>query len=145
VKRRGAHRREASPEPPPGCYGVSGGAPDTGRRGLIPDWVVGRRVAAGWRVESWSWSQAVLVRGQPVGHVLHAFLTVFSCCLWGAVRAVLALTDKAERVVITVDARGQVVTVEGPWAGRPGPTRRGRSRREPRRPGGYVVSGAPHT
>ncbi|MGW0789572.1 hypothetical protein ACWD04_15255 [Streptomyces sp. NPDC002911] len=76
--------------------------------------MVGRRVAAGWRVESRSGSQAVLVRGQPVDHVLHAFLTVFSCCMRGAVWAVLALTNKVERVVITVDAQGQVVTVGGP-------------------------------
>ncbi|MFD6279004.1 hypothetical protein ACFWFI_26075 [Streptomyces sp. NPDC060209] len=111
MKRRGAHRREASLEPPPGYYGASGGSPDVTQRGLILDWVVSQRVAAGWRVESRSGSQAVLVRGQPVDHVLHAFLTVFSCCVWGVVWAVLALTNKVERVVLTVDAQGQVVTV----------------------------------
>ncbi|MEU0298624.1 hypothetical protein ABZ252_03975 [Streptomyces sp. NPDC006175] len=114
MKRRGAHQHEASLEPPPGYYGASAGAPDDTQRGLILDWVVSRRVATGWRVESRSGSQAVLVRGQSVNHVLHAFLTVFSCCLWGAVWAVLALTNKVERVVLTVDARGQVVTVGAP-------------------------------
>jgi len=114
VKRRGAHRREVSLEPPPGYYGVGGVAADATQRGLVLDWVVGRRVAAGWRVESRSGSQAVLVRGQPVNHVLHAFLTVFSCCLWGVAWAVLALTNRVERVVITVDAQGHVVTVGGP-------------------------------
>ncbi|MFE9725232.1 hypothetical protein ACFYQ5_16940 [Streptomyces sp. NPDC005794] len=114
MKRHGAQRREVSLEPPPGYYGAGGGTPDATQRGLILDWVVGRRVAAGWRVESRSGSQAVLVRGQPVNHVLHAFLTVFSCCLWGVVWAVLALTNRVERVVITVDAQGQVVTVGGP-------------------------------
>ena len=111
MRRRAAHRREASLEPPPGYYGASGAVPDATQRGLILDWVVSQRVAAGWRVESRSGSQAVLVRGRPVDHVLHAFLTVFSCCVWGAVWAVLALTNKVERVVLTVDAQGQVVTV----------------------------------
>lgn len=113
MKRRGARRREVSLEPPPGYYEAGGGAPDAAQRGLILDWVVGRRVVAGWRVESRSGSQAVLVRGQPVNHVLHAFLTVFSCCLWGVVWAVLAVTNRVERVVITVGAQGQVVTAEG--------------------------------
>ncbi|MGW0780841.1 hypothetical protein [Streptomyces sp. NPDC002913] len=114
MRRRGAHRREASLEPPPGYYGASGGAPDAARRGLILDWVVSQRVAAGWRVESRSGSQAVLVRGEPVNHVLHAFLTVFSCFAWSVVWAVLALTNTVERVVLTVDAQGQVVTVGAP-------------------------------
>ncbi|MFI6118832.1 hypothetical protein ACIBCU_03025 [Streptomyces sp. NPDC051064] len=114
MKRRGAHRHEASLEPPPGYYGAGAGTPDDTQRGLILDWVVSRRVAAGWRVESRSGSQAVLVRGQPVNHVLHAFLTVFSCCLWGVVWGALAVTNKVERVVLTVDAQGQVVTVGAP-------------------------------
>ncbi|MFJ8884213.1 hypothetical protein ACIRJR_12490 [Streptomyces sp. NPDC102402] len=111
MRRRGARRPEASLEPPPGYYGAGGEAPDAVRRGLVLDWVVTRRVAAGWRVESRSGSQAVLVRGEPVDHVLHAFLTVFSCGLWGPVWAGLALTNKVERVAVTVDALGQVVTV----------------------------------
>jgi hypothetical protein len=114
VKRRGAHRREASLEPPPGYYGASGAVPDVAQRDLILDWVVSQRVAAGWRVESRYGSQAVLVRGQPVDHVLHAFLTVFSCSVWGAVWVVLALTNKVERVVLTIDAQGQVVAVGAP-------------------------------
>lgn len=114
-RRRGGRRHEASLDPPPGYYGASTGTtPDATQRGLILDWVVSRRVAAGWRVESRSVSQAVLVRGQPVNHVLHAFLTVFSCFVWGVVWAVLALTDDVERVVLTVDAQGQVVTVGAP-------------------------------
>ncbi|MBM7438715.1 hypothetical protein [Streptomyces sp. HB132] len=114
MKFRGAHRHEASLEPPPGYYGAGDGTPDATQRGLILDWVVSRRVAAGWRVESRSGSQAVLVRGQPVNHVLHALLTAFSCFVWGAVWAALALTCKVERVVLTVDAQGQVITVGAP-------------------------------
>ncbi|MEK8142877.1 hypothetical protein NKH18_13885 [Streptomyces sp. M10(2022)] len=76
--------------------------------------MVNQRIASGWRVESRSETQAVLVRGQPVNHVLHAVLTVFSCLLWGAVWTVLALANRVERVALTVDAQGHVVTVRGP-------------------------------
>ncbi|GHA91651.1 MULTISPECIES: hypothetical protein [Streptomyces] len=114
MKPRGAPRGEVSIQPPPGYYGAGGAEPDAAQRGLILDWVVSRRIAAGWRVESRSGSQAVLVRGQPLNHVLHALLTVFSCCAWGLVWAVLAATNKVERIALTVDAQGQVVTVGAP-------------------------------
>lgn len=117
MKFRGARRGEASLEPPPGYYGAGGAggtAPDVVQRGLILDWVVSQRISSGWRVESRSGTQAVLVRGQPVNHVLHAFLTVFSCFVWGGVWAALALTNKVERVALTVDAQGHVVSVGCP-------------------------------
>lgn len=56
----------------------------------------------------------MLVRGQPMNHVLHAFLTVFSCLVWGVVWAVVALVNRVERVALTVDAQGRVVTVSAP-------------------------------
>ncbi|MFJ7527686.1 hypothetical protein ACIQ1S_22475 [Streptomyces griseus] len=114
MKRRRTVRDSASIEPPPGYYVAGGGAPDPAQRALILDWIVSRRIASGWRVESRSESQVVLVRGQPVNHVLHAFLTVFSCLVWGIVWAVLALVNRVERVALTVDAQGRVVTVGAP-------------------------------
>ncbi|KDQ67049.1 hypothetical protein ACFYPK_21370 [Streptomyces halstedii] len=112
---RGASRAvETSLEPPPGYYGAEGPKPGSTQRGLILDWVVSRRIATGWRVESRSGSQAVLVRGQPVNHVLHAFLTVCSCGVWGVAWAVLAWTNKVERIALTVDSRGRVLTVSAP-------------------------------
>lgn len=110
-------RRSKDPvsiEPPPGYYGADGAPPDIVGRGLVLDWVVNQRIASGWRVESRSATQAVLVRGQPVNHVLHAVLTVFSCSLWGAVWVALVLANKVERVALTVDAQGRVVSVDGP-------------------------------
>lgn len=56
----------------------------------------------------------MLVRGQPVNHVLHAFLTVFSCLVWGIVWAGVALVNRVERVALTVDAQGRIVTVGAP-------------------------------
>ncbi|MFF3823642.1 hypothetical protein ACFYXN_07300 [Streptomyces griseus] len=114
MKRRRTVRDSASIEPPPGYSVAGGGSPDAAQRALILDWIVSRRIASGWRVESRSESQVVLVRGQPVNHVLHAFLTVFSCLVWGIVWAVLALVNRVERVALTVDAQGRVVTVGAP-------------------------------
>ncbi|MFE7140938.1 hypothetical protein ACFVAG_24595 [Streptomyces sp. NPDC057644] len=116
-RRRTVRRESASIEPPPGYYiaGVAGREPpDAAQRALILDWVVSRRIASGWRVESRSGSQVVLVRGQPVNHVLHAFLTVFSCLVWGVVWAGLALVNRVEREALTVDAQGRIVTVSAP-------------------------------
>ncbi|GAB2922888.1 hypothetical protein [Streptomyces sp. NPDC059173] len=117
MKRRRSVRESASIEPPPGYY-LAGDAgrepPGAAQRALILDWVVSRRIAGGWRVESRSGSQVVLVRGQPVNHVLHAFLTVFSCLVWGVVWAGLALVNRVEREALTVDAQGRVVTVRAP-------------------------------
>lgn len=113
IRRRG-HRGAVSVEPPPGYYEGAGTPPDALRRSLILDWVVNQRIADGWRVESRSGTQAVLVRGQPVNHVLHAILTVFSCLLWGAAWVVVALTNRVERVALTVDAQGHIVTVTAP-------------------------------
>lgn len=114
MKRRRTVRDCASVEPPPGYYVAGGEPPDPAQRALILDWVVSRRIASGWRVEARSESQVVLVRGQPVNHVLHAFLTVFSCLAWGIVWAGVALVNRVERVALTVDAQGRVVSVGAP-------------------------------
>ncbi|MFD4029075.1 hypothetical protein ACFWVP_00660 [Streptomyces sp. NPDC058637] len=76
--------------------------------------MVSQRIAAGWRVESRSGSQAVLVRGQSLNDVPHALLAIFPCCVRGVGWAALALTNKVGRIALTVDAQGQVVTVGAP-------------------------------
>ncbi|MFE6840440.1 hypothetical protein ACFVFI_37170 [Streptomyces sp. NPDC057705] len=87
---------------------------DAAQRTAILDWTVGQYVVTGWRVESRSPTQAVLVRGQPVNHVLHAILTVFTCLLWGVVWIALAIGNRVERVALTVDHDGQVQVMLGP-------------------------------
>ncbi|MGW6205586.1 hypothetical protein ACWF9B_18340 [Streptomyces sp. NPDC055089] len=101
-------------QPPPGYYSSDGRPPDAMQRALILDWAVNQRIASGWRVESRSETQVVMVRGRPPNHVLHAVLTALTCFLWGAVWLVLGVTGKAERVALTVDAMGDIVTVHGP-------------------------------
>ncbi|MFD6423560.1 hypothetical protein [Streptomyces sp. NPDC060198] len=107
-------RARTSIEPPPGYYTPQATPPDDTQRSLILDWAVTQRIADGWRVESRSAAQAVLVHGQPANHVLHALLTMFTCFLWGPVWLVLTLVNRVERAVLTVDAQGHVVTVTAP-------------------------------
>lgn len=64
--------------------------------------------ARGFRIESQSDFQAVLVQGQPVNHTLHAILTVFTCLLWGIVWAVIAATGGEKREMIVIDEFGNV-------------------------------------
>ncbi|MFF2009795.1 hypothetical protein ACFVWY_12060 [Streptomyces sp. NPDC058195] len=101
-------------QPPPGYYSANGQPPDDAQRALILDWAVNQRIAAGWRVESRSPTQVVMVRGTPLNHVLHALLMVLTCFLWGVVWLVLAVTHKVERAALTVDAQGHIISVNGP-------------------------------
>ncbi|MBO0913966.1 hypothetical protein [Streptomyces laculatispora] len=101
-------------QPPPGYYSADGRPPDAMQRALILDWAVSQRIASGWRVESRSATQVVMVRGRPLNHVLHAVLTVFSCFMWGVVWLVLGVTNKVERIALTADAMGDIVSVNGP-------------------------------
>jgi len=65
--------------------------------------------ARGLRIESQSDFQAVLVEGQPVNHVLHAILTIFTCLLWGIVWAIIAATGGEKRQMVVVDEFGNVI------------------------------------
>jgi Protein of unknown function (DUF2510) len=64
--------------------------------------------ARGMRVESQSDFQAVMVEGQPVNHVLHAIITIFSCGLWGIAWIILAITGGEKRAMVVVDEFGNV-------------------------------------
>ncbi|MER6203748.1 hypothetical protein ABT234_41155 [Streptomyces sp. NPDC001586] len=113
-REEGRHWR-VPPQPPEYLLPPGDGRPvDAARRTAILDWTVSEYVATGWRVESRSPTQAVLVRGQPVNHVLHAILTVFTCLLWGIVWIALVVGNRVERVALTVDGDGQVQAVQGP-------------------------------
>jgi hypothetical protein len=67
-------------------------------------------VSDGARVESQNDSTAVLVYGNPVNHVLHLLLGVFTCGLWWLVWGFLGLTasSRNRRVVVTLDAAGRI-------------------------------------
>lgn len=101
--------------PPPQLFDLPPGeAISEERRTVILDWTVNEYVAQGWRLESRSPTQAVMARGEPVNHVLHAILTLLSCFLWGIVWIALAASNKRERVSLTVDQQGHVAVVGAP-------------------------------
>jgi hypothetical protein len=64
--------------------------------------------ARGLRVESQSEFQAVMVEGQPVNHVLHAIITIFTCGLWAIVWIILAITGGEKREMVVVDEFGNL-------------------------------------
>ncbi|MFI5992532.1 hypothetical protein ACIBAC_11850 [Streptomyces sp. NPDC051362] len=109
-------------QPPPGFF-PDASPPGPGevpqpvseeQRRLALDWAVNQRVASGWRVESRSETQAIMVRGARINHTLHLILTLVTCLLWGIVWAILSATNRVERVALTVDAHGGVLTVNAP-------------------------------
>ena len=62
--------------------------------------------ATGARVETQSEFQAIVVRGKPVNHVLHAILTLFTIGLWAIAWIILALTGGEKREMLVVDEWG---------------------------------------
>lgn len=77
------------------------------RKALLAQQLQGT-AARGFRVESQSEFQAVVVEGQPVNHVLHAIITIFSCGIWAIVWIILAITGGEKREMVVVDEFGNV-------------------------------------
>ena len=80
-------------------------------REASPERALARKVAAhvrdGWRVESQSSYQAVVVRGNRPNHLLHGVLTACTG-VWGIVWLAVALSSVVERRLIELDDRGEV-------------------------------------
>jgi hypothetical protein len=83
-------------------------APVDGRRNLAN--AVAGRVATGYRVESQTDMQAVLVKGKKPNHILHLILTLVTAGLWLLVWIPLAIFGGEKRTVLTVDDYGTVLT-----------------------------------
>jgi Protein of unknown function (DUF2510) len=79
------------------------------QRAEILNQALATAVARGGRIESHSRFQAVVVRGRPVNHVLHAILTLFTC-LWGIVWLIVGTTGGERREVVQVDPYGNVIS-----------------------------------
>lgn len=67
---------------------------------------VGNFVRAGYRVESQSGFQAVVVRGHRPNHLLHLILTIFTLGLWLPVWIIVALASGEKRKVLAVNSEG---------------------------------------
>ncbi|MCT9003567.1 DUF4234 domain-containing protein [Streptomyces rhizosphaerihabitans] len=78
-----------------------------GRRNLAN--AIGGEVAAGYRIESQTDSQAVLVKGSGTNHVLHLILSLITCGFWAIVWAVMYFVAKPKRLILTLDEFGNVL------------------------------------
>jgi DNA uptake protein ComE-like DNA-binding protein len=88
-----------------------------------------RQVSLGWRIESQTAGQAVMVTGGEVNHAVHLVLSLVTCGIWLPVWVILGVTGGERRVVITVDPHGVVL-----FDGRPAPMIYGPAVGPPRRP-----------
>lgn len=77
------------------------------RKELLARTIAGH-VAQGWRVESQSDYQAVLVTGHRVNHVLHLILTIITALIWGIVWIALVIFGGEKRALVAVDEFGNV-------------------------------------
>lgn len=64
--------------------------------------------ANGWRVESQTDIQAILVKGKNVNHVLHAILTFVTAGMWGLVWLFLYLLNRRQTLILAVDEYGNI-------------------------------------
>lgn len=64
------------------------------------------------KVESQSQFNASLIRGRRPNHLLHAFLTFFTCGLWALVWVWLMITMGEIRLSVMVDDYGRVYVSE---------------------------------
>lgn len=71
-------------------------------------------VGQGYRVESQTPHQAIMVKGRRVNHLLHFIIGVFTLSLWWfCVWLPLALFGGEKRKVVTVDTYGNIQTAKG--------------------------------
>lgn len=82
--------------------------PDTRKDALAA--AVQQHVAGfdGWRVESATDYQVVLVKGRTPTHVLHLFLTILTLGFWIPVWIFITYMQRRQALVLTVDRYGTV-------------------------------------
>ena len=84
---------------------------DNARIALL-DAEVAEWIREGWRVESRSDFQSVMVSGKPVNHLLHLVLSILTGGLWLLVWIVLVLTGGENRELLQVDGFGGLTSEE---------------------------------
>jgi hypothetical protein len=70
---------------------------------------VQREVTAGYRVESQTDINAILVKGGKINHLLHLILTFFTCGVWALVWVALYAINREQRLILSVDDYGNVL------------------------------------
>ena len=82
-------------------------APEEKRRTLAT--AVQNPVVGGWRVESQTDEQAIMVRGKPPNHILHLILTLVTLGAWVIVWLALVIFGGEKRQIINVDDYGNTL------------------------------------
>lgn len=72
------------------------------------DRAVANELASGAELESQAGTNAVLLKGKKVNHVLHAILSLITAGFWLIVWLLLVLTNRRKRIVLSVNERGEV-------------------------------------
>lgn len=94
---------------PPTSAGIANQLKSAEERKALLARAVAAQVAMGrTRIETQSDYNAVIVRGQPVNHVLHLLITVFTCGLWAIVWIIMAAVQREHRAMVMVDEFGNV-------------------------------------
>lgn len=75
------------------------------RKALLAQ-AVNTQVTQGAKVESQSDTQAVLVKGAPVNHILHLILSLVTCGVWLLVWGGVAIFGGEKRYVAAIDEYG---------------------------------------
>ena len=91
---------------PPAASAPAKKTPDE-RKEILSQMIANQLARSGYRIESRSDFDAVLVRGKPVNHVLHLLLTIFTLGLWIFVWIVLAIIGGEKREMVSVDEFGR--------------------------------------
>jgi hypothetical protein len=68
---------------------------------------VANEIRQGWRVESQSDYQAVIVKGNRPNHLLHLLLTLFTLGLWGIVWIAIVALGGEKRGFFRIDECGR--------------------------------------
>ncbi len=71
---------------------------------------IAQMVVKGFRVESQTDYQVVLVSGNRVNHILHLLLTVFTFGVWVIVWILLVILGGEKRRVVSIDDHGNIFT-----------------------------------
>ena len=70
---------------------------------------ISTEVSKGWRVESQSAVQAILVKGKNINHTLQIFLTVITLGVWLVVYVPIYFTNRRQTKIVRVDDFGNTL------------------------------------
>jgi hypothetical protein len=70
---------------------------------------ISTEVSKGWRVESQSQIQAVLVKGKPINNTLHIVFSVLTLGVWLLIYIPILLVNRRQTKIIRVDEFGNTL------------------------------------